>query len=133
MAIVYIVVSVEPIIVAAIKPINESTPKFFIMSVATAIDPLPEIGLNNASGIISRGMCNKFKIGDNKLIIKSKRPELLNAPIAKNNPISVGKIFITIFNPSFAPFKNMSKTFFLSKIPYNNIIRMIAGTAIVEK
>ena len=105
-AIVYKVVSVDPIIVAAIIPILLSTPKFFIISVAIAIELLPDIGLNIANGIISLGKFKISKIGVTKLIIKSNIPELLKAPIATNNPINVGKIFNTIFNPSFAPFSS---------------------------
>ena len=54
-AIVYKVVSVAPIITDAINPTIESTPLFFIISVATANEALPEIGLNNARGNISFG------------------------------------------------------------------------------
>ena len=133
MAIVYIVVSVEPIIVATINPIKESTPNFFIKSVATAIDPLPEIGLKIASGIISGGIFNIFSVGFIIFITKSKIPELLRAPIAKKSPIKVGNILITIFIPSFAPFKKISNTFFLSKIPYSKIIKIDIGTTITEK
>ena len=50
-AIVYKVVSVEPIIVDAIIPIILSTPQFFIISVATAIELLPDIGLNKAKAL----------------------------------------------------------------------------------
>lgn len=55
-AIVYKVVSVDPMITDANIPIKESTPYVFIISVATAIDALPEIGLNIASGKISPGI-----------------------------------------------------------------------------
>jgi len=86
------VVSVDPIITDAINPIFESTPKFFIISVATAIDALPEIGLINANGNTSVGNWKNCKIGVSKLEIASIIPELLNAPIATNNPTKVGKI-----------------------------------------
>ena len=90
-----------------------STEKVFIISVATAIDALPEIGLIIAKGSISEG---KFIILNNGVIIftiKSIIPELLNNPIATNNPTKVGNILKTIPTPSFAPSKNTSKTFFL--------------------
>ena len=60
-AMVYKVVSVDPIIVELINPIKESTPKLFIISVATAIEALPEIGRSKAKGSISEGIFNKFK------------------------------------------------------------------------
>ena len=116
-AIVYKVVSVDPIIVEAIKPIFESTPKVVIISVATAIDALPEIGLTNASGIISLGILKKLVIGDINFIIKSKIPELLNAPTATKIPINVGKILNTISIPSFAPSTKVSYTLFFSNNP----------------
>ena len=119
---VYKVVSVEPIITEAIKPIFESTPKFFIISVAIAIEPLPDIGLNNASGITSLGNWIIFKTGFKKFTIASIIPELLSAPIATNNPISVGKILNTISRPSFAPSKKVSNTLFLSIKPNTTIV-----------
>jgi len=51
-AMVYNVVSVDPIIVAAINPILESTPLTAIILDAIAVDALPEIGLNIANGTI---------------------------------------------------------------------------------
>ena len=60
-AIVYKVVSVDPIIVAAIKPILLSTPDLLIISVAIAIEALPDMGLINANGIISLGNSTIFK------------------------------------------------------------------------
>ena len=62
-AIVYSVVSVEPIITDAINPMLLSTPYCVIISVATAIDALPDIGLNNANGIICAGIFIVFNIG----------------------------------------------------------------------
>ena len=64
----------------------------FIISVATAIAELPEIGLKIASGIISFGIFIVCIIGNRQFIIKSSKPEFLRAPTATNNPISVGKI-----------------------------------------
>ena len=108
-AIVYMVVSVEPIITDAISPILLSTPKLFIISVAIAIEPLPDIGLSIASGSISLGTLKVLNIGFIIFITKSIVPEFLSITIAKNNPTNVGKIFITISIPSFAPFRNKSK------------------------
>ena len=51
------------IIVDAIFPIIVSTPFAFIISVATAMEALPEIGLSIASGIICVGISNNFVIG----------------------------------------------------------------------
>ena len=95
-AIVYKVVSVEPIIVEAIRPIKESTPKFCMISVATAIEALPDIGLSTAKGRISAGIFNKFNKGNIKFVTASIIPDALNILIDKNNPKSVGKIFTTI-------------------------------------
>ena len=44
---------------------GESTPYLFIISVATAIELLPEIGLISAKGNISVGKFIKFKNGVN--------------------------------------------------------------------
>ena len=99
------------------------------MSVATAIEALPEIGLKIASGIISAGIFNISIIGLIKFIITSNIPEALNAPTAKNIPINVGNMFITTSNPSFAPSKNVSYTLFFSITPYIIMINMTVGTA----
>ena len=82
-----------------------------------AIELLPEIGLNIASGIISLGKFINFNNGSINLIIISMIPELLNVPTAKKRPTSVGKILITIFIPSFAPSINLSNTSFFSMNP----------------
>lgn len=81
-----------------------STPQVFIISIATAVDALPEIGRININGNTSEGICNKFRNGDSIFSNNSSRPEFLSALIAKNNPTNVGKIFITVSIPSFAPF-----------------------------
>ena len=91
-AIVYKVVSVDPIMVELINPINESTPKLFIISVATATEALPEIGRSIARGRISVGTFNKFRIGRAKFVIASIIPEALKILIDKNNPKSVGNM-----------------------------------------
>ena len=67
------------------------------------MEPLPEIGLSIANGIISLGKCITFKRGVIKRIIISNTPEFLSAPIATNNPTKVGRILKTISIPSFAP------------------------------
>lgn len=76
-AIVYKVVSVEPMMVEAIKPIEESTPYFVIISVAIAIDALPEIGRRMANGKTSAGNFNTFKTGSKSCVMASMRPEAL--------------------------------------------------------
>ena len=70
--------------------------------------------------------------GDINFIIKSKTPEYLNALIATNNPIKVGKILTTISNPSFAPSKNVSNTFFFSISPILTINNIVNGIAKLE-
>ena len=47
--------------------IRLSTPKFFIISSATAVEALPEIGRTNISGKTSTGIFNKASIGESKL------------------------------------------------------------------
>ena len=80
-----------------------STPLIFIISKATAVEALPEIGRININGNISFGIFNNPKKGDKVFWIKSKMPEFLRALIAKNNAINVGNIFTTVSMPSFAP------------------------------
>ena len=116
-AMVYKVVSVEPIIVAAIKPIKESTPNFCIISVAIAVEALPDIGLSKANGKISGGIFNRLRNGVIEFVKASIIPDSLKTFIDKNSPSNVGKIFKTIFNPSFAPSKKTSNTDCLSSIP----------------
>lgn len=131
-AIVYIVVSVEPISVDAICPISESTPYVFIISTAIAVEALPDIGLSMASGIISFGMFIRFVTGLSMFITRSNIPDVLSTPIATNNPISVGNMLIIIFIPSFAPSINVSNMFCFSSIPFTVIIRIISGIDIVD-
>ena len=116
-AIVYKVVSVEPIIVELINPIKESTPKLFIISVAIAIEALPEIGRRTARGSISAGTFNRLRIGRAKFVIASIIPEERRILIDKNKPNKVGKMFITICIPSLAPSKKISKTDCFSIMP----------------
>ena len=99
---------------------------------ATPNDALPEIGLKIVSGTTSLGKFINFVITDKLFDIISNIPELLKHPTATNIPTSVGNIFTTVLIPSFAPTKNISNTFFFSDKPYNNIITIIAGTAILE-
>lgn len=112
-AIVYKVVSVEPIIVEAIIPIILSTPLFFIISNATAVEALPEIGRININGNTSDGIFSNFKNGERVFWSKSNIPEVLRALIAKKRAISVGKIEITVFIPSFTPRQKTIKNFYL--------------------
>lgn len=83
--------------------IKLSTPEVFIISNATAVEALPEIGRISINGNTSEGICNRFKIGDNMSWNNSSNPEFLRALIAKNNPTNVGNIFMTVSIPSFAP------------------------------
>jgi len=92
-AIVYKVVSVEPIIVELIKPINESTPYFVMISVATAIEALPDIGRRIARGKISEGIFAKLRRGKAIFVIASITPDCLNTLIDKKSPSNVGKMF----------------------------------------
>ena len=80
-----------------------STPEFFIISSATAVEALPEIGRTNIRGNTSAGIFSKLKNGVRVFWSNSKIPEFLRALIAKNKATKVGKIFITVSIPSFAP------------------------------
>lgn len=80
-----------------------STPQFCIISKATAVDALPEMGRISIKGNTSEGTFNKLRKGESKCSSKSKIPEFLRALIAKNNAIKVGKILITVSMPSFEP------------------------------
>ena len=102
------------------------------MSVAIAREALPDIGLNNASGITSLGRPILDVTPDSNVVTISKIPELLNAPTAKNIPSRVGNNFITISIPSFTPSTNISYIFFLSTNPYITTIIIINGIAIIE-
>ena len=126
-AIVYSVVSVDPIIVDAINPILVSTPKFVIISVAIAIEALPDIGLRIARGKTSIGKLNKLTIGFVKLIIPSIIPDVLNAPIATNKHKSVGNKFITVLAPFFAPSIKISTLFLFSLAATITTIKIIKG------
>lgn len=72
--------------------IRLSTPKFCIISRATAVDALPDIGLISIRGRSSDGILSKDNTGDRRFANRSKMPEFLRLLIAKNNAISVGKI-----------------------------------------
>ena len=100
----YKVVSVDPIIVEAIRPITLSTPKFFIISKATAVEALPDIGRISIKGNISTGILHLLRKGDKICWNKSKIPEFLRALIAKNKAINVGKILNTVCIPLFGSY-----------------------------
>lgn len=90
--------------------IRLSTPEIFIISKATAVDALPEIGLINIKGRSFDGICIKLRIGDRIFSNRSNIPEVLRAEIAKNKPTRVGNIWITVFIPIFcAEPKNYQK------------------------
>ena len=89
-AIVYSVVSVDPIIVDVINPRKVSVPYFCIISTATPIEALPDIGLKSANGIISLGIFKISVTGEITFTIKSIIPEFLKAPTATKIPINVG-------------------------------------------
>ena len=92
------------------------------MSVAIAIEALPDIGLKIARGKTSIGKLNKLIIGFIKLIIPSITPDVLNAPIATNKQRSVGNKLITVLTPFFAPSIKISTLFLFS---YNQLYRNI--------
>lgn len=80
-----------------------STPKVFIISKATAVDALPEIGLTNIKGSNSEGILIIPRKGESNLSNKSKMPEDLRAFMARNKAIRVGKILTTVLIPSLEP------------------------------
>lgn len=92
-----------------------------------------DIGLSNASGIISLGIFKIFKMGLMAFIIKSNIPDTLKALIAINNPIKVGNIFTTIPIPSFAPSIKISNVFFFSINPFTTIISITSGIDTIDK
>ena len=91
--------------------IRLSTPETFMISNATAVEALPDIGLINIRGSKLEGIFNKLSRGDRIFSNRSKMPEVLSAEIAKNNPTRVGNICITVFIPSFAPNYKTVKNF----------------------
>ena len=62
------------------------------MSVAIAIEALPEIGLKSARGKISDGILNIRRIGFKMFVIVFKIPDSLRILIDKKRPKRVGKI-----------------------------------------
>lgn len=100
---VYRVVSVDPMMVDAIVPIRLSTPKFFIISIATAVEALPEIGRISINGNTSEGILKIDRTGESIFSNNSSIPEVLRALIARNKPTSVGNILITVSIPSLEP------------------------------
>ncbi len=76
-----------------------STPETFIISNATAVEALPEIGLISIKGSTWGGILSNPKKGDKAFWIKSKIPEFLSALIAKNNATRVGNILIVVAIP----------------------------------
>ena len=87
-----------------------STPQVFMISKATAVEALPEIGLINIKGKTSEGIFSKFKKGDREFFIKSKIPEYRRALIARKRAIRVGNILTTVSIPFFCTaLKNYQK------------------------
>ena len=91
-------------IVEAIKPIFVSTPYLVIISVAIAIEALPDIGLKMASGKTSGGKLINAINGFISFTSASITPDVLKAPIAINKHNNVGNNSITVFAPSFGQY-----------------------------
>ncbi len=86
--------------------------------------PLPEIGRNSISGMVSFGMAIKFPIGANKYVIMSKAPEAFSIETATIRPISEGAIEKVDSKPSFAPERKASNIGTFLENP-NKIIKPI--------
>lgn len=93
-----------------------STPKVFIISKATAVEALPDIGLINIKGNTSDGILHAVRTGDRMFWNKFKIPEFLSALTARNKATNVGNILITVCIPFFSTvLKNYQK---LLPFPY---------------
>ena len=74
-----------------------------MISNATAVEALPDMGRININGSNSEGILNILSIGERIDCIKSKIPDVLRLLTAKNRATNVGNIFITVDMPLFAP------------------------------
>ena len=122
-AIIYIVVSVLPVIIEAILPIIESGPYVLNILFKSINEDEDETGRSNAKGRISLGIIFIFI----KDTISFKRLLFINT-VTDNIIANIeGKIDNDISNPSLTPFINSLyiSTFFI--IAYTNTSNVIIG------
>ena len=117
----------EPIITEAHLPIKLSGPWSFNKLSNIPKEPLPEIGDNTVSGVVSLGIPKNEVTGDRMEHKVSKPPEAFKSSIEKINPIRDGNMFKTRVKPSFAPAVNSLKTLTPLKTPWKIIIIIIEG------
>lgn len=104
-------------IIEIIFPIRESGPCVLKISSTSPVAAEFEIIRTKMTGTISAGI---FKISAGifkNSAAASKKPDARKIPTAVISPINVGKIPATVFIPSDAPFKKLSKTGHLERIP----------------
>ncbi len=99
-------VSPEPIITDAAKDSKLSAPNFSSSDAKAAIEAEPENGRVITSGIIPEGTPIFSEIGDKMLAIPSAAPLELNIVREASKSVRVGRMFMVVFSPSFAPFVN---------------------------
>lgn len=98
-------VSVQLIIMDALRPINESVPCVLNRSKSKPVAAEEENIFTMAAGINSVGKCSGPIIFFSSSDRKSKNPDALNIPTAVIRPTRVGSMSMTVKKPSFAPFK----------------------------
>ena len=106
--ITYKVVSVEPCITDAKKPIKLSGQYFEKILFKYAREALPDTGFISASGNISTGIFMILNIGFNRLKRNSRNPLLINILTARIIAIKVGNSVLIILKLSTTPSKNVS-------------------------
>lgn len=99
----YIVVSVEPWIVAAIFAVNESGPKVLHIVSKQAIEADPEIGLNKTIGVKSIIISDLGIHAIKRLFKSSTIPQLFKSVTHKSIPIMLGNNSLNKGKPSDTP------------------------------
>ena len=120
-------VSDDPIITDAQRPIKLSAPYVFNKSLTVASAALPDIGRIIDIGTSCAGNPIFDSAGESMLQTMSKNPDALNIETATISPTNEGNIFIDVLNPFFAPFKKWSNTGAFFNSPFVIIIAIIVG------
>ena len=85
------------------RVIRDATPKVFMVSVKSPIEPPPEIGLISAKGRISVGKFTADKTGDKIFERASIMPEALSIAETDKMAIRQGRMETTVRSPSSTP------------------------------
>ena len=96
-------VSVDAQRIQAVRAIRLCTPKVFMASVKSPIEPPPDMGRIIAKGRISTGILRILNAGAIRFESASTSPDARSIPAAESMATRAGKIEITVLSPVSTP------------------------------